>query len=188
MVIANTRLAAERAAEEAAAEAAREAFASASKQAVAVSRRPAAKPRDFSNAVAAAVAAAVAETTIRVAAPAPAPKAAPQAAPKQAAAAPPEEEIDEPEPVAAAPKVPTSASVAKQATQKNVLNLGKMNLIGLYGAANSRRALVRMPNGRFVKVSVGDRLDGGRVTGIGEGQLTYQKSGRNIVLKLLKGS
>lgn len=188
VAIANERFAEQRAAEEAAAAAAQEAIASASKQAVAVSRRPAAKPRDFSNAVAAAVAAAVAETTIR-SAPTPEPAAAPKAAPKQAAAAaPPPEEIDEPEPVAAAPRVPTSASVAKQATQKNVLNLGKMNLIGLYGSANNRRALVRMSNGKFVKVSVGDRLDGGRVTAIGEGQLTYQKSGRNLVLKLLKGS
>ena len=187
VAIANTRLAEQRAAEEAAAEASRAAMESATKLAVAVSRRPPSKPRDFSNAVAAAVAAAVAETTIRVSAPAPEPAAAP--APKQAAAAAPEpEEIDEPEPVAAAPKVPTSASVAKQATQKNVLNLGKMNLIGLYGSSNKRRALVRMPNGRFVKVSVGDRLDGGRVTGIGNSELTYQKGGRNIVLKLLKGS
>lgn len=187
VAIANTRLAEQRAAEEAAAEASRAAMESATTLAVAVSRRPPSKPRDFSNAVAAAVAAAVAETTIRVSAPAPEPAPAP--APKQAAAAAPEpEEIDEPEPVAAAPKVPTSASVAKQATQKNVLNLGKMNLIGLYGSSNKRRALVRMPNGRFVKVSVGDRLDGGRVTGIGDSELTYQKGGRNIVLKLLKGS
>ena len=66
--------------------------------------------------------------------------------------------------------------------------MDQINLIGLYGAPNNRRALVRMPNGRFVKVGLGDRLDGGKVTAIGDGQLSYQKGSRTLVLKLLKGS
>ncbi len=169
-------------AEAAAAAALEQSLASASPQAVSVSRRPANRPRNFSGAVEAALALAVAsEPAAAVAAP-----ARIATLPKAAPAAPQHEEIDEPEPVAPTPKVPTSASVAKQATQKNALNMGKINLIGLYGSSGNRRALVRLANGKFVKVEVGDKLDGGRVTGIGDGQLTYQKNGKSLLLKLLK--
>ena len=37
----------------------------------------------------------------------------------------------------AMPKMPTKASVAKQATYKNALNLSKTNLIGVYGTRPS---------------------------------------------------
>lgn len=82
------------------------------------------------------------------------------------------------------PKIPSKASVAKQATVKNALNLRKINLIGVYGKPSNRRALVRLGNGRYKKVVVGDRIDGGRVSAIGEGELRYTKRGRDLVLKM----
>ncbi|SHJ42028.1 hypothetical protein SAMN05444000_108115 [Shimia gijangensis] len=92
-------------------------------------------------------------------------------------------------PVAAivSPKIPSSASVARQATIQNAINLKKINLIGVYGTASSRRALVRMSNGRYKKVQVGDRIDGGKVAAISDTELRYVKSGKNVVLKLPKG-
>ncbi|SEL56712.1 hypothetical protein [Jannaschia helgolandensis] len=75
-------------------------------------------------------------------------------------------------------------SVARAATQSNAIHLREINLIGIYGRPTDRRALVRMSNGRYVKVKVGDRLDRGRVTAIGESELSYQKRGRNIVLRM----
>lgn len=87
---------------------------------------------------------------------------------------------------AAPPRIPTSASVARRATVNNALNLRKLNLIGVYGTAANRRALVRLPSGRYKKVQVGDRIDGGRVIAIGEGQLQYQKGGRNRTLTMPK--
>lgn len=84
------------------------------------------------------------------------------------------------------PKIPSSASVTREATVSNAINLRKVNLIGVYGAPSQRRALVRLANGRYKKVKVGDRIDGGRISAIGEGELRYQKSGRNIVLKMPK--
>jgi hypothetical protein len=45
---------------------------------------------------------------------------------------------------------------------------------------------VRMPNGRFVKVKVGDRLDGGSVAAIGDAELRYVKKGKTIVLRIMK--
>ena len=98
------------------------------------------------------------------------------------------------EPVAAAapaatvsPSIPSKASVARQATIQNAMNLRKINLIGVYGTSSSRRALVRLSNGRFKKVKVGDRIDGGKVAAIGDGELRYVKSGKNVVLKLPRG-
>ncbi|AHD01452.1 hypothetical protein [Leisingera methylohalidivorans] len=88
---------------------------------------------------------------------------------------------------AAAPRIPTAASVARRATVGNAINLRKLNLIGVYGTASDRRALVRLPSGRYKKVQVGDRIDGGRVIAIGESRLQYQKGGRNRTLEMPKG-
>ena len=85
------------------------------------------------------------------------------------------------------PSIPTTASVARQATISNAINLKRVNLIGVYGSANDRRALVRLPSGRYVKLEVGDRVDGGRVSSIGEGELMYVKSGRRVRLTVPSG-
>ena len=85
------------------------------------------------------------------------------------------------------PKIPSNASVSRQATVKNAINLRKLNLIGVYGKPSSRRALVRMGNGRYRKVEVGDRIDGGRVSAIGDSELRYTKGGRSVVLKMPRG-
>ena len=133
--------------------------------AVRVSRKPAPRPKDMSRAVEAAVAAAV---------------RAPE--PDIADAQP--EADEEPETASAAPAIPTRASVAKQATYVNAINLSKINLIGVYGTKSSRYALIRQSNGRYKKVKVGDSIDGGRVAAINSDEVRYQKSGRMVTLKL----
>lgn len=85
------------------------------------------------------------------------------------------------------PSAPTATSVARAATEKNVLRLRRVNLIGVYGGPSDRRALVRLANGRYKKVQVGDRLDGGRVTAIGASELRYSKGGRDLALKMPQG-
>lgn len=85
-----------------------------------------------------------------------------------------------------APSAPTGASVARMATTKNAINLRRVSLIGVYGSPSDRRALVRLPSGRYVKVKVGQRVDGGKVAAIGEAELRYVKGGRTIVLKMPK--
>jgi len=84
------------------------------------------------------------------------------------------------------PVLPTRANVAKSATVKNAINLNRLNLIGVSGTPSKRRALLRMPSGRFVRVTIGDRVDGGRVAAIGVASLSYVKKGRNRVLKIPK--
>lgn len=106
-------------------------------------------------------------------------RAAPEATTTAAAAV--------PAAAAVVPDIPTTASVARQATIKNAINLNKVNLIGVYGTSSHRRALVRLSSGRYKKVQVGDRVDGGRVSAISEDELHYTKGKRNVVLKMPKG-
>lgn len=124
------------------------------------SKRPDTRPRNFDRIVKRAQRAAPAATETRVA-------AAASVAPRTVA-----------------PSIPSKTSVARSATVKNAINLRKVNLIGVYGKPSSRRALVRLSNGRYQKVKVGDRIDGGRVAAISTSELRYTKGGRNVVLKM----
>lgn len=87
-------------------------------------------------------------------------------------------------PRAVAPSGPTGSAVAQNATLDNAINLRDINLIGIYGGSGDRRALVRLGNGRYVRVTVGDRLDGGRVSAISAAALRYSKRGREITLQV----
>jgi hypothetical protein len=141
-------------------------FAGATPRAVAQSIRPPQRPRNFDRVVA----------TARSRQQAPATPAPPQAAP-------------EPASVAAAPAVaraiaPVPGGVARAATQDGAMPLRQINLIGVYGTQNARRALVRLSNGQFVRVEVGSDLDGGQVTAIGDTALNYVKRGQTFALQL----
>jgi hypothetical protein len=74
--------------------------------------------------------------------------------------------------------------VARAATSRNEIRLRDINLIGITGTSSNRSALVRLSSGRFVRVAVGDRLDGGRVAAIGTTSLQYVVNGRNITLEI----
>lgn len=143
--------------------------------AVAASARPNARPGQFAAVVQRALRAAQQRSTTSppaaVAAAAPAPAA--QAPVQTARAA-----------VPAAPPIPSSASVAREATQARAINLRQINLIGVMGTSSSRRALVRLSNGRVVTVRVGDSLDNGSVTAISENELRYSRRGRDVVLRI----
>lgn len=83
--------------------------------------------------------------------------------------------------------IPTTASVARQATIENAIRLNRINLVGVYGAPSNRRALVRLSSGRYVKVQVGDRVDGGTVAQITDSALFYRKGNRTLSLEIPKG-
>lgn len=169
---------------------------------LAPTRRPPSRPADFSRAVAAAVAAAVAPPppSTRTAPAARAPEPEPEPAPAQRASrtesvnraslgarADEVPEDGEPEVSGRAPDAPIRASVARQATVTGALNLGRTNLIGVFGTQNARYALVRESGGRLVRVKVGDRVDGGRVTAIGQTELSYQRGGQTVQLRMPRG-
>lgn len=160
-----------------------------------ISRRPESRPKDFSRAVEAAVAAAVRAPEVR---PEPTPEPTPEPVIVKTAAksaAQPvikpdeEDEVNEPELAAAAPapKIPTRASVAKNATFTKAINLSKINLIGVYGSQSKRYALIRQTNGKYKKVQVGDKVDGGQIKAITQTEVRYQKGGRLLALQMPKG-
>lgn len=82
------------------------------------------------------------------------------------------------------PNIPSNTEVSRAATEANAIRLRDVNLIGVSGTPSNRSALVRLPNGRFIEVGVGDNLDGGRVAAIDGDSLQYIKNGRNIVLDI----
>ncbi|PXW67966.1 hypothetical protein C7964_10456 [Loktanella sp. PT4BL] len=135
--------------------------------AVVLSIRPDARPSGFANVVAAASA-----RTQPQPAP-PAPSAPESTAPVVAAA-----------PVAPQNVQPVPGGVARAATQEDAIRLREINLIGVYGRPNARRALVRLSNGRYVRVEIGSELDGGQVTAIGDSALNYVKRGRTYAIEL----
>lgn len=134
--------------------------------AVSVAPRPAPRPRNFTQVVARAR---------QAAAPPPAAAAPTQTAATAATPAP---------PTIVTPSGNVPGGVARAATMDNAINLRQMNLVGVYGKPNARRALVRLGNGRYVKVEVGSALDGGQVTAIGDNALNFVKRGKTYALVL----
>ena len=138
-------------------------FPTATAQAVATSVRPESRPAQFAQVVQRALTAA----TRRQTTPPPATEAV------QTASA-----------AVAMPSLPTSTSVAREATVSRAINLRQVNLIGVMGTSSNRRALVRLSNGRVVTVRVGESLDDGQVTAIGDTELRYVRRGRDVVLRI----
>ena len=136
-------------------------FDNSTRLAVVLSTRPNARPSNFDSIVSAAAASRLAQ---------------PSAAPVTAAA-----------PVPPQNFAPVPGGVARAATQEEAINLRDINLIGVYGRPNARRALVRLSNGRYVRVEVGSALDGGQVTAIGDDALNYVKRGRTFAIQLPSG-
>lgn len=178
--------------------------------AVPISRRPPPKPSNFDATIQTAVAAAISPQPIAptpepevipapVAASVPAPEPVPEPAPRRTRTPAPEPTImpspkdiepgddEQYAPAAKTDRITTSGSVAKNATFANAINLGKTNLIGVYGTPSKRYAMIRTSNGQYKKVRVGDRVDGGTVAAITESELRYQKGGRMLTLALPRG-
>jgi type IV pilus biogenesis protein PilP len=154
-------------------------LATATPLAVAVARRPDARPANFGRVVeqqserlARATAAAQEQSA-----------PASLGTPEESA----ETQAEEVEVAAAAPSGQVPRTVSEAATIDNAMALREINLIGVYGTPNDRRALVRLENGRYVRVSVGDSLDGGQVAAISDNTLNYVRRGRTITLEIPDG-
>jgi hypothetical protein len=144
-------------------------FDSSTALAVATSRRPETRPSGFGDEIASSLAQRAAATLV--------------------AAAEAFELEDEPEVEASAPLniQPIPGDVARAATIEDAISLREINLIGIYGRPNERRALVRLSNGRYVRVQVGSELDGGQVVAIGDDALNYVKRGRTYAIVMPEG-
>lgn len=98
----------------------------------------------------------------------------------------PTEVDDEPE-LASVGDSTTSAQVGQSATISRGLDPRRTTLIGIVGAGKASRGLIRLRNGKIVTVRVGDRIDGGAITAIGDGVVTYNVGGRARQLRILDG-
>ena len=80
--------------------------------------------------------------------------------------------------------LPTSASVARSATIENAINLRTTNLIGVFGAADARTALIRLSGGRLVRVQLGQSFSGWTVVAISEDTVRIRKRNREEILRM----
>lgn len=99
---------------------------------------------------------------------------------------PPEAE-NEPEIAASAAAGRAQGSAAASATVKDGITLSRTQIIGTIGAGKASRALVRLSNGRIITLRLGDRINGGTITAIGNSRITYVKAGRPQELSVLNG-
>ncbi len=81
----------------------------------------------------------------------------------------------------------TATAVVRQPRNSDRIDLSRMNLLGTFGSPTRPRAMVRLPSGRVLTLTVGDNVDGGRVAAIGQGELRYTKRGQNIILRMPRG-
>ncbi|MFN4059673.1 MAG: hypothetical protein ACK4IA_02835 [Paracoccus hibiscisoli] len=96
-------------------------------------------------------------------------------------------EVDsEPDVVAAVPQN-AIGNAGASATVKDGIQLNSTQIIGTVGAGQASRALVRLSNGRVLTLRIGDRINGGTITAIGDSRITYQKQGRAHALGVLNG-
>ncbi len=80
--------------------------------------------------------------------------------------------------------LPTSASVARAATIENAINLRKTNLLGVFGTAENRTALILLSNGQRVRVRQGDVFSGWTVVAIATDNVRIRKRNREEILRM----
>ncbi len=80
--------------------------------------------------------------------------------------------------------LPSSASVARAATIENAINLRQTNLLGIFGTADARTALIMLSGGRMVRVQQGQSFSGWTVVAIGENTVRIKKRNREEILRM----
>ncbi|SIS65756.1 hypothetical protein [Paracoccus saliphilus] len=108
------------------------------------------------------------------------------AAARQQQYTPPEAE-KEPEVASQIPAGRTPSSVASAATVKDGIRINRTQIIGTIGAGKASRALVRLSNGKIITLRLGDKINGGKITEIGNSRITYVEGGRTKQLSVLSG-
>ncbi len=124
--------------------------------------------------------------TVKVVRPAPVAPPRQVAAPvRQAAVAPVRQQVVVRKAPAAAPKPSAAlAASAAAATERVGLSRGGVSLIGVFGGASGRHALLRMPNGAVERVSPGDNVQGIQVADVGTDSVRLRGGGRDTLLRL----
>ena len=78
----------------------------------------------------------------------------------------------------------TPAHVAALATHAYLISPRKVQLIGLYGDPEVRRALLLMPSGQPLRVGPGDETEAGEVVEIGEDYVVLRRGTQDTTLTM----
>jgi hypothetical protein len=116
--------------------------------------------------------------------PSPQPKVVRQPAPQVAV-----RRVRQPEPAvhqvrSQRPATTTERTTAGFASMFRRSGRGDMALIGVFGDADGRHALVRLPNGAIERVGPGDSVQGAQVAAVGADSVRLRDGGRETVLTL----
>ncbi|SNR58338.1 pilus assembly protein PilP [Puniceibacterium sediminis] len=81
----------------------------------------------------------------------------------------------------------TPTSVARSATHRTEINLNRLVLLGTFGTQAAPQALLRLPDGRVARVSLGDRLGQDTVYAIDAARIALGQNGRAQWLEMPGG-
>lgn len=81
--------------------------------------------------------------------------------------------------------LPASASVQREATVENAINLRKTNLIGILGTPDSRTVMIRLASGRIISgLHLGESFSGWQIIAIGDDNIRIKRGRREEILQL----
>ena len=83
-------------------------------------------------------------------------------------------------------KAPKSTTNKRPSSTSSTFTKNKLSLVGVFGSASKRRALFRTAGGRFIKVSAGGRVEGWRVSAVGESSVKITRGNRTRTLRITK--
>ncbi len=79
---------------------------------------------------------------------------------------------------------PVKTATVRPTVEKAGLSRGGVSLLGVFGTASERHALLRLPNGKVKRVRAGDNLQGVQVASVGNDSVRLIGGGGDTVLKL----
>ena len=83
------------------------------------------------------------------------------------------------------PSIPKRASIVGNSTLKNLIELNRTNLLGIFGKRSGRIALIRLSSGNMVKVKVGQQFGNGwKVIGIDLDKIHITNGSRQETLRI----
>ena len=83
------------------------------------------------------------------------------------------------------PNIPKRSSIVGNSTLKNIIELNRTNLIGVFGKRNGRIALIRLASGSMIRVGVGQKFgEGWRVISIDLDKIHISNGKRQETLRI----
>ena len=83
-----------------------------------------------------------------------------------------------------APSIPEKASVGYNSTKRNFIDLERTNLIGIVGKSSNPSALLRLSNGKIIKIKVGQWFEGWRVYAIDRDKIHVENGFKQEILRM----